>query len=99
VVLFSATVQITLFLGEMCKWDNTVLDPWSWFWKKLTCGYLSAVALYCLFGLITEINSNKQDRFIVIAEWNLVIFNLLWLFSFKSEWKKVYLTVNGLVTP
>ena len=54
----------------MRKWDSSFMSASSWFWKKLTCGYLSAVWLYCLVGVITEPHSNKQDKYIVILEWN-----------------------------
>lgn len=54
----------------MRKWDSSFMSASSWFWKKLTCGYLSAVWLYCLVDVITEPHSNKQDKYIVILEWN-----------------------------
>lgn len=94
--MFGLTVRLTFLMGEMRSWDASFITPWSWFWKKLTCGYLSAVWLYCLVGVITEPHSNKQDKYIVILEWNEVFVNLLWVLTFVSEWKKVYLTFRGL---
>jgi hypothetical protein len=29
-----------------------------------------------------------------ILEWNTVFANILWLFSFRTDWKKVYLSVT-----
>lgn len=40
-------------------------------------------------------DKEKKDDFIVIVEWNTVIVNLLWMLSFRREWKQVYLTFNG----
>lgn len=52
--------------------------------------------IYCAIGLITEAKrGNKQDQYIVILEWNEVIVNLMWVLSFRTDFKKVYLNVLG----
>jgi hypothetical protein len=53
VIMFGLTVRVTYTLGEMRKWDSSVMTASSWFWKKVTCGYLSAVWLFCLIGVLS----------------------------------------------
>lgn len=93
--MFGLTVDITLLLGSMRRWDSSFMTPWGWFWKKLTAGYLTAVWIYCLIGVITEPHTNKEDKYVVILEWNEVFVNLLWVLAFTSDFKNVYLTTNG----
>jgi hypothetical protein len=47
VIMFGLTVRV------MRKWDSSVMTASSWFWKKVTCGYLSAVWLFCLIGVLS----------------------------------------------
>jgi hypothetical protein len=55
------------------------------------------VWVYCVYGMINGDHKKKND-FTVIIEWNTVVVNLLWLLSFRREWKKVYLTFNSKVS-
>ena len=49
-----------------------------------------------MVGLLTENTAeNKDDKYVVILEWNTVFVNILWLFSFRTDWKNVYLCVTG----
>ena len=78
----------------MRNWDSSFMSWQSWAMKRLTCYYILAVWIYCLYGILLG-DSKKHNDFVVIVEWNTVIVNLLWLLSFRREWKKVYLTFSG----
>lgn len=88
--LFGLTVYMTCLLRNMRNWDPTIMTCESWFLKRLTCYWVITVAIYCLVEL--ALDGSKGDDMVVIIEWNLVIVNLLWLLSFRSEWKHVYLS-------
>ena len=92
--LLGLTIYITSKLWVMKKWDASIISRESWFLKRLTCFYLIAVWIYCIYGFLTPQKIPNHD-FIVIVEWNTVTVNLLWLLSFRREWKKVYLTFDG----
>lgn len=91
--LFGLIVYLTSVLGKMRHWDASIIEPRSWFLKRLTCYWNVGVALYCLVQIILD--SKKGDDMVVVIEWNLVLVNLVWVLSFQQEWKKVYLTFYG----
>lgn len=94
VLLFSLTLVMTYLLWKMRNWDASIMSAESWFMKRLTCFYILAVWIYCIYG-ISFGDHKKHNDFVVIVEWNTVVVNLLWLLSFRREWKKVYLTFNS----
>ena len=94
VLLFGLTLIMTYILGKMKNWDASIMSTESWVIKRLTCYYILVVWIYCLYG-ITFGDSKKHNDFVVIVEWNTVVVNLLWLLSFRREWKKAYLTFNS----
>jgi len=49
--------------------------------------------VYCLVGLITDPKHNNE--YVVILEWNLVIWGLIWLLTFTVDWASVFLTLKG----
>jgi hypothetical protein len=92
--LFGIIVYLTNILRKMKNWDASIMTCESWFLKRLTCYWNILVVIYCLIQI--ALDSSKGNDMIVVIEWNLVIINLLWVLSFRSEWKKVYLTLEGI---
>jgi hypothetical protein len=95
VILYSLTVRMTLMMKRMRHWSADFITLESWWFKKITCLYLTGVWIYAAVGLILEntAGQNKDDRFVDVLEWNTVFVNILWLFSFRTDWKNVYLCV------
>lgn len=52
IILYALTVHLTLFMKRMLHWDSSFITRESWWFKKLTCLYLTALWIYCVVGLI-----------------------------------------------
>lgn len=55
VSLLAVVVFITFRLWQMRNWDPSIISTESWILKRLTCGYLVLVWLYCIVE-ITVLN-------------------------------------------
>lgn len=85
-------LRVTTFISSVRQWDSSIMTRKSMLLKKLLAFYVSAVWVYCIYGLITtsdEIEQKKSDMYVVIVEWNSVLVNLLWVLSFVFEWKEL----------
>ena len=93
-ILFALVIGMTIVAYNMRQWDVTFMKRGSLWIKILLAGYLLALWLYCLVGLIFEYAANDDDVYIVIVEWNSVFVGLVWVLSFTRDWKNVYLGFN-----
>jgi hypothetical protein len=59
VLLYILTLKITFLIKDMRKWDATVVSNQSWFFKRLTCWYLTLIWSYCFYGLVFDNKENK----------------------------------------
>ena len=59
-------------------------------------GYLLAVALYCIVGLLTQKEDlTHDDKYVVIIEWNLAIGGMIWLLTFVLDWNNIQIVLKG----
>lgn len=97
VILVIAIIVVTLTLTKMHAYDTRTIGHRSLFSKQMLALYVAGVWLYCIIGLTLSSEDDlkgKGDKYVVIVEWNTVIFCLLWVLSFAEEWKAFALTLR-----
>lgn len=96
VFLFIVLGAVTTVLGEMKKWCSTVISSRSNLIKHVLFAYLIGVTIYCLVGLALEKEeTNHDDPYLVIIEWNLTLTGLVWLFFFVMDWGNISVVLRG----
>ena len=87
------SVNVTILVYDIYRWDPRSISYNSKSIKILLMIGLSLIVVYCLVGLITDPKHNNE--YVVILEWNLVIWGLIWLLTFTVDWASVFLTLKG----
>lgn len=72
---------MTVYIRKLRNWDTSVLSRSSMTMKLLLAIYITAIWIWCIYGLITTSSNKKSDKYVVILEWNSVMINLLWVFT------------------
>jgi hypothetical protein len=83
-------------MREIRSWASNSVNRTSLLVKLAFAGYLLGAVVYFLIGLLSEGNDeNKDDKYVVIIEWNLALGGMLWLLTFVLDWGNVYVTLKG----
>ena len=53
VILLAVIVNLTIYMGRMRSWNTSVMSRCSLILKQLLAGYISAVWIWCIYGLVT----------------------------------------------
>lgn len=81
-------------MTKMREWDTSVMGLCSLRIKQVLSLYIGALWAWCLYHILNESSSNKQDIYVVIVEWNSVMINLVWVLSMVMEWNHFKLCLH-----